>query len=117
MFASGLSYFNTLFKDPHTIIALHIPAQVIGADCSDNEMWTAAICEGAEALGDIPRICLYGTEDGVFPEPTCQEAAKTLGVAEGRCHPLEGAGHLCMLEAHKQVSDICQRFIAELTSD
>jgi pimeloyl-ACP methyl ester carboxylesterase len=88
--------------------------KVIGADCSDNDMWTMAIREGAEALVDIPRICLYGTEDGVFPMASCQEAAQILGVEQGCCHPIEGVGHLCMLEAHDQVSDICQKFISKL---
>ena len=87
---------------------------MIGADCSDNEMWTTAIREGADALGDIPRISLYGTEDGVFTEAACREAAQALGVGEGAWHPLQGTGHLCMLEAHKQVSDICQKFITSL---
>lgn len=89
--------------------------QVIGADCSDNEMWVTAIREGADALGDIPRISVFGTEDGVFPVDTCQEAARLLGVGQEACHPVEGVGHLCMLEAHDHVSDICQEFIAKRT--
>ena len=88
--------------------------QVIGADCSDNEMWTRALREGAEALGDIPRISIYGEEDGVFPVATCQEAARVLGVGEEGCYPLPGVGHLCMLEGHEEVSRICQNFIEKL---
>ena len=87
---------------------------MIGADCSDNEMWTQALREGAEALGDIPRICIYGEEDGVFPPVPCQEAARVLGVGEESCYPLPGVGHLCMLEGHAKVVRICQNFIAKL---
>lgn len=87
---------------------------MIGADCSDNQMWTRALHEGAVALGDIPRISVFGEEDGVFPVAACQEAARVLGVGEERCHPLPGVGHLCMLEGHEKVSQICRNFISEL---
>ena len=111
----GLAYRYTTHL-VHTITYTPtLCVQVIGADCSDNEMWTATITEGARALGDTPHMCLFGTEDGVFPVATCQEAAGILGVEQGACHPLEGAGHLCMLEAHEKVSEILQQFISQIS--
>ena len=107
----GLAYRYTT----HLVHAITLCVQVIGADCSDNEMWTATITEGARALGDTPHMCLFGTEDGVFPVATCQEAARILGAEQGACHPLEGAGHLCMLEAHEKVSEILQQFISQFS--
>ena len=77
-------------------------------------MWTQALREGAEALVDIPRICIYGEEDGVFPVATCREAARVLGVEEEGCYPLPRVGHLCMLEGHGEILQICQNFIAKL---
>lgn len=88
--------------------------QVLGADCSNNTMWTTALQEGAEALGDIPRISVYGEEDGVFSVASCQEAAGVLGIGEDRRYPLPGVGHLCMLEGHEAVTHICQDFITKL---
>lgn len=87
---------------------------MLGRDCSDNTMWTAALREGAEAVGDIPRISVYGEEDGVFPVASCQEAAQVLGISEEGCYPLPGVGHLCMLEGHEAVLKICQDFITKL---
>lgn len=88
--------------------------QVLGADCSDNTMWTTALQDGAEALGDIPRISVYGEEDGVFSVSSCQEAAEVLGIEEEKRYPLPGVGHLCMLEGHEAVTRICQDFITKL---
>lgn len=73
----------------------------------------SAIQDGTVAMGDIPRICMYGEEDGVFPMATCQEAAKMLGVGKEACHLIKGVGHLCMLEGHEKVTEICQKFISE----
>ena len=87
---------------------------MIGADCSNNEMWTKALRDGKEALDGVSCISMYGEGDGVFPVASCLEAAKVLGVAEERCHLLEGVGHLGMLEAHEQVAQILQNFISEL---
>lgn len=77
-------------------------------------MWTSVLHEGAEALGDIPRISVYGEEDGVFTVTSCQEAARVLGIDEEGCYPLPGVGHLCMLEGHEPVSKICQDFITKI---
>ena len=108
-------YLSLSLSLSHTHTHTHTQLlQVIGADCGDNEMWTAAIREGAKALGDIPRIALFGTEDGMFSVDSCQEAARLLGIGHDGCYPLEGVGHLCMLEAHERVSDICMNFIAKL---
>ena len=87
---------------------------MVGTDCSDTVMWMSALNDGQKALADIPCISLYGEEDGVFPVPTCQEAAQVLGIGEERQYPLKGVGHLCMLEAHEQVTQICQNFISKL---
>lgn len=88
--------------------------QVLGADCSDNAMWTTALQEGPKALGDIPCISVYGEEDGVFSVASCQEAAGVLEIGEEGRHPLPGVGHLCMLEGHEAVTRICQDFITKL---
>ena len=87
---------------------------MLGSDCSNHQMWTRTLEEGREALGDIPRISIYGEEDGLFPVATCQEADRVLGVGEGGSHPLPGMGHLCMLEGHVEVLRICREFISGL---
>ena len=86
--------------------------RVIGADCANQENWTAWIQNGKEGFGDDVNVTIIcGREDGLFAVDSCRQVAEILGVPEDKFYVIEDAAHLSMLEQPETVTKIISEFI------
>ena len=86
--------------------------RVIGADCANQENWTAWIQDGKEGIADDINITIIcGREDGIFAVDNCRQVAEIFGVSEEKFHVIENAAHVSMLEQPETVTKIISELI------
>jgi pimeloyl-ACP methyl ester carboxylesterase len=65
---------------------------------------------GLEALVDVPTVIVVGTHDRLTPVVLSHRMAERLG---GRVVELEGRGHMCLLEAGQEITEVIEQLLEQ----
>jgi len=117
--SSDLSYLAARWTsvgpdaDPRVVAFTHQLALDSGADVVLGLVEAVLGVEedlGLDALVEVPSVIVVGTHDRLTPVVLSRRMAERLG---GRVVELEGRGHMCLLEAGQEVTEVIEQLLEQ----